>query len=56
MTNVTLLEDPAQAALRRERVFNERADCFSENDAWLILFSKAYFTVSLQPTLSSFRK
>lgn len=36
MANLALLEDLAQAALRRERVFNERADLFAESDAWLI--------------------
>lgn len=36
MANLALLEDLAQAALRRERVFNERADLFAESDTWLI--------------------
>ena len=36
MANLALLEDLAQAALRRERVFNERADVLAESDAWLI--------------------
>uniref|UniRef100_A0AAZ3SJ80 DDE Tnp4 domain-containing protein n=1 Tax=Oncorhynchus tshawytscha TaxID=74940 RepID=A0AAZ3SJ80_ONCTS len=36
MANLALLEDLAQAALRKERVFNEGADLFAESDAWLI--------------------
>jgi hypothetical protein len=36
MANLALLEDLAQAALSRERVFNELADFFAESNTWLI--------------------